>query len=130
MFYVYGFDFSDMFWLVSIVLRIYPYWHEEVIVIQPQSFPRLPTTSHIHPFLPQTVSQGHTHVPPRRIQKIPYQGFWCSEVHVLRLRIRFVGQELACVHGDGFCSCFLTWVCFFNDSRRSSFHTFLFVSFS
>jgi hypothetical protein len=28
----------------------------------------IPTTRHIHPFLPGTVSQGHAHLPPRRIQ--------------------------------------------------------------
>jgi hypothetical protein len=60
------------------------------------SFPRLPTTRHIHPFFTQTVTQGHVHLPPRRIQKTPNQGFWYSEVHVhvLRLRIRYVRQDL------------------------------------
>jgi hypothetical protein len=166
----------------------------------------IPTTCHIHPFLPQTVSQGHTHLPPSHIQKKPYQGFWRSEVHVLRLRIRFVRQDLAsvhsfenlpaheevngiqsapsprlpmtrnihlflkpclkisriyppaacrkhpirdfgaprfmfyvygfvrqdltCVYSDGFGSCFLIWVCFFNDYRWSTIHTVLFVSFA
>ena len=154
----------------------------------------IPTTRHIHPFLPQTVSQGHAHLPPSRIQKKPYQGFWRSEVHVLCLRIRFVRQDLssvhsfngiqpaplpmtrnvhpflkpclkisriyppaacrkrpirdfgaprfmfyvygfvrqdlACVYSDGFGSCFLIWVCFFNDYRWSTIHTFLFVSFA
>ena len=32
----------------------------------------IPTTCHIHPFLPQIVSQGHTHLPPSLIQKTPY----------------------------------------------------------
>jgi hypothetical protein len=58
----------------------------------------IPTARHIHPFLPQNVSKGHAHLPPSRIQKTPCQGFWCSEVHVLRLRFRFVRQDLACVH--------------------------------
>jgi hypothetical protein len=57
----------------------------------------IPTKRHIHPFLPQTVSKGHAHLPPSRIQKTPYQGFWRSEVHILRLRILFVRQELVCV---------------------------------
>jgi hypothetical protein len=83
----------------------------------------IPTTRHIHPFLPQPVSQGHAHLPPSRIQKKPYQGFWRSEVHVLRLRIRFVRQDLACVYSDGFGSCFLIWVCFINDYRWSTIHT-------
>ena len=81
---------------------------------------------------PQIVSEVNVHVPLSRIQKTPTQGFWRSdsEVHVLRLRIRFVGQDLVCVHSDGFGSCFLTWVYFFNDSHRSTLHTFLYVSFA
>ena len=67
--------------------------HEEADGIQPAPFPRLPTTRHIHPLLPQIVSQGNAHVPPSRKQKTPNQGFWRSEVLVLRLRIRFVRQE-------------------------------------
>ncbi len=60
-----------------------------------------------------------------------YQGFWRSEVHVLRrLRIRFVRQDLTCVYSDGFGCCFLIWVCFFNDYRWSIIHTFLFVLFA
>jgi hypothetical protein len=60
----------------------------------------VPTTCHIHPFIPQTVSQGITHLPPSHIQKTPYQGFGSSEVHVLSLRFRlgFVRQDLVCVH--------------------------------
>jgi hypothetical protein len=81
--------------------------HEEVNGIQPAPFPRLPMTHNIHPFLPQTVPQDLTHLPPSRIQKTPYQGFWRSEVHVLCLRIRLVRQDLACVYSDGFGSCFL-----------------------
>jgi hypothetical protein len=100
--------------------------HEEVIGIQPPHFPRLPTTRHIHLFLSQTVSQDHTHLPLSRLQKIPYQEFRLSEVHVLRLRIRFVRQELSCVHSDDFGSFLLTWVFFFNVSRRSSLHIFFF----
>ena len=50
--------------------------------------------------------------------------FWRSEVHVLRLRIRIVRQDLASVHSDVFGSCFLIWVCFFNDYRWSTLHTF------
>jgi hypothetical protein len=84
--------------------------HEEVTGIQSAPFPRLPTTRHIHPFLPQTVSQGQAHLPPSRIQKTPYRGFWRSEVHVLRLRIRFVRQDLTCGHCDGFGSSLLTQV--------------------
>ncbi len=100
--------------------------HEEVNGIQLVSFPRLPTTRHIHPFLTQTVTPDHVYLHLRRIQKTPYQGFWYSEVHVLRLRIRFVRQDLDSVISDGFC-CFLIWVCVFNDSRWSNLHTFLFV---
>ncbi len=54
--------------------------HKETNGIQSVSFPRLPTTCHIHPLLPQIVSQGNTHVPPRHIQKTPNQGFWNSEL--------------------------------------------------
>jgi hypothetical protein len=49
-------------------------------------------------------------------------------------RIRNVRQDLdlnqACVHSDDFGSCLFTWVCFFNDSRWSTLHTFLFASFA
>jgi hypothetical protein len=96
--------------------------HEEVNGIQTTPVPRLPMTCNIHPFLPRTVSQDLTHLPPRRIQKTPFQGFWRSEIHVLRLRIRLFRQDLACVYGDGFGSCFLIWVCFFNDYRWSTIH--------
>jgi hypothetical protein len=99
-----------------------------------QALQMLPTRIFTAPFLPQTVSQDLTdltHLPPSRIQKTPYQGFWRSEVHFLRrLRIRFVRQDLACVYSDGFGCCFLIWVCFFNDSRWSIIHTILFVSFA
>ena len=91
----------------------------------------LPTRIFTAHYLPQTVSQDLTHLPPRHIQKTPYQGFWNSEVHVLRrLRIRIVRQDLACVYSDDFGSCFLIWVCFFNDYRWFTIHTFLFVSFT
>jgi hypothetical protein len=63
--------------------------------------------------------QRTTYVPPSRIQRTPYLGFWRSEVHVLRLWIRFVRQDLASVISDDFGSCLLIWVCVFNDSRRS-----------
>jgi hypothetical protein len=100
-------------------------------IIRSSSFPRLPTTRHIHPFFPQTVFRGHEHLPPRHLQKTTYQGFWRSEVHVLlRLRIRFVRQDLGCVHSDDFSSWLLTWVCLSNDPHRSTLHTFLFVSFA
>jgi hypothetical protein len=96
-----------------------------------QVFQMLPTRFFTAPSLPQTVSQDLTHLPPSRIQKTSYQGFWSSEVHVLRrLRIRFVRQDLVCVYGDVCGCCFLIWVCFFNDSRWSIIHTFLFVSFA
>ena len=53
---------------------------------------RLPTKHQIlHPPL-QFVPQGSAHVLPRRNQNSPYQGFWRSEVHVRRLRIRIVSQ--------------------------------------
>ena len=45
------------------------------------------------------VSQGNVYLPPSLIQKTPYQGFWSSVVHVLRLQIRFVRQDLTCVPG-------------------------------
>ena len=59
-----------------------------------QALQMLPTRIFTAPFLPQTVSQDLTHLPPSRIQKTPYQGFWRSEVHVLRLRIRQTGFGL------------------------------------
>jgi hypothetical protein len=68
---VYGFDLSNRIWLVIIVLRIYPYTRRSV--------------------------GSHAHLPPRHIQKTPYQGFWRSEVHFLRLRIRFVRQDFPSV---------------------------------
>jgi hypothetical protein len=89
----------------------------------------IPTTRHIHPILPQTLSKDQAHLPPSLLQKTPYQGFWRVEVHTLRLRIRFVRQGLVCVHSDELYSYLLTWVCIFNDSHRSTLHTFVFVSF-
>jgi hypothetical protein len=53
-------------------------------------------------------------------ENTPIRGFDVLRF-MFHLLIRFVRQELSCVHSDGFGRCFLTWVCFFNDSRRSSF---------
>ena len=41
------------------------------------------------------------------LRKTPNQGFFRSVVHVLRLWIRFVRQDLVCVHGDDVGNCFL-----------------------
>ncbi len=35
----------------------------------------IPTTRHIHPFLPQTVSQDHTHLPPDTYRRHPIRDF-------------------------------------------------------
>ena len=56
------------------------------------------------------MNQDRAYLPPIRIQKTPYQGFWRSEVHVLRLRIRFVRQDLVCVQSDDFGSYLCTWL--------------------
>ena len=90
----------------------------------------LSTNRHVHPLLLQIVSQGNAHLPPSRIKKTPHQGSWRSEVHVLCLRIRFVRQDLTCVHGGSFGISFLIWMCCFNDSHRPTLHTFLYVSFA
>ena len=79
------------------------------------SKPKLPT---IH--ISSSVSQDNAHWTPSRIQKKPNQGLCQSVVHVLSLWIRFLGQDLSCVHSGGFGSCLFIWVCCFNDSRRST----------
>jgi hypothetical protein len=75
------------------------------------------------------VSQDNAHLLPRHNQKSPYQGFWRSEVHVRRLRIGIVSQRVVRVHSLGLGSCLLVRVCFFTDSRGSTFYIFLYVSF-
>ena len=91
--------------------------------------PRLYTKFHSHPLLIPILSQDYTHWTPSHIMKTPNQGFWLSVVHVQRICIRFVRQDLTCVRSGDFGICLLIWVCFFNDSRRSTFYTFLYVSF-
>ena len=89
----------------------------------------LSTKRHIHHLHFQFVSQDNAHVLPSRNQKSPYQGFWRSEVHVRRLRIRIVSQRVVCVHSVGLGSCLLVRVFFVTDSRGSTSHIFLYVSF-
>jgi hypothetical protein len=62
---------------------------------------RISTKCHILPLLLLIMSQGNSHLPPRLTHKTSNQGFWRSVVYVQRLWIRFVRQDLACVHiGD------------------------------
>ena len=81
---------------------------------------RLPTKSHIHPRLLHIVCEGNAHLLPIRIQKTPYQGFWRSEVHVRRLRIRIVSQGVTCVHSVGLGICLLFRMCLLTDPHGST----------
>ncbi len=79
---------------------------------------RLSTKRHTHHLIFQFVSQGNGQVLPSHNLKSPYQGFWRSEVHVRRLRIRIVSQWMVCVHSVDLGSylivrvfCFFTRVC-------------------
>ena len=83
---------------------------------------------HIHHLLFQFVSQHNVRLLPSRNQEHPHQGFWCSEVHVRRLRIRIVRQCVFCVHSVVRGSFFLVRVCFFTDSRGSTLYIFLYTS--
>jgi hypothetical protein len=58
------------------------------------------------------------------------QGFSVSVVHVLRLWIRFVRQDLVCVHSDGIDSSLIIWVYFYSGSPGDTVHTFLCGSFA
>ena len=114
-------EFKDQTWEVLST-------HEAVNWIPtPGPLARISTKCHIHPLLLPIVSQCNAHWPPSRIQKTPNQGFWRSEVNVLRLRIRFVRQDLACGHCGGFGSCLFTWVCCFNDSLKLYKNTVTFL---
>ncbi len=100
--------------------------HVEVNWIQYlfQGYPRLVTSI---PFLLKPWLKT-THINPLvSYRKHLIRDFGVSRF--IRLRIRFVRQDLTSVISDGFGSSFLNWVCVFNDSHRSILHTFLFVSF-
>jgi hypothetical protein len=101
--------------------------HEEVNGIQPVPSPRLPMTCNIHPFLKPCLKISLIY-PTSAYRKHPIRDFG-----VPRFMFRvygFVRQDLSCMYSDGFGSCFLILVCFFNDYRWSTIHTFLFVSFA
>jgi hypothetical protein len=68
------------------------------------------------------VFQDHAHLPPSRIQKTPSQGFWLSEVMFYVYDFDLSDRIWLVDFGSYL-------VFFFNDSRRSSLHTFLFVLF-
>ena len=76
------------------------------------------------------VSEGTEHDLPSRIQNSPNQGFWRSEVHFRRLRIRIDSQSVVCVHSVGFGSSLLVFVVFLTDSRGPTLFIFLYVSFA
>ncbi len=88
------------------------------------------TKCHSYPLFIPIVSQDYTHWTPSHMRKKPNQGFCRSVVHVQRLWIRFVRQDLSCGLSGDFGICLLIWVCFFNDSLRSTLYTFLYVSFA
>ena len=80
---------------------------------------------HIHHLLFQFGSQRTVLFLPSRTQKHFHQGFWRSEVHVRRLRIKMVSPRVIRVHSAGLCSCLLVRVFFFTDSRGSTLYLFV-----
>ncbi len=84
--------------------------HEEVNGIQSVLFQGYPRRVSSTPFFLKSCLKTTRIYPPVTYRKH-------SEVHLLR-RIRFVRQDLVCVHSDAFGSFLLTGVCIFNDSLR------------
>jgi hypothetical protein len=114
-------------YILMVTTQTQSYPHKEFSVLRFENLPAPEEVNGIPPTFSKVNHDGsrrpfNTILPPSYIRKTRNQGFWLLEVHVLRLLIRFVRR-------DDFGSCLRVWVCFFNDSHRSTWHTFLYVSF-